>query len=391
MVEPQKKSALAEAIAIIIIILMATGTIFVFSAGASITQQLSLKSFYDFQALKQIMFFPLAVAIMYGTSMLDYKRFKIGKSWLVSPVGFMLILTVILLTLVLFPQLGSEINRARRWFRIPLGIATVSFQPSELAKWVIIIFLAAACEKLGDNLRLFWKGFIPICATAGLVIILILIEDFGTAALICLLALIMLILAGAKWWHPLTPLPFAIAGFALMILQSPWRMKRIMAFFNPETLANSAAYQPNQSLIAIGSGGPLGQGLGRGICKYGHLPEDTTDFIFAIIGEELGFVGTSAILILFIAFIVAGTLVVLRCRDEMGKLLAAGIVLAIAIQAALNIGVVTVVLPTKGIALPFVSAGGTSILLSAAAIGILINIAKQIDKTPSGEIENEQN
>ena len=142
-------------------------------------------------------------------------------------------------------------------------------------------------------------------------------------------------------------------------------------------MADTAAYQPTQSLIALGSGGLFGKGLGNGICKYGHLPADTTDFIFAIIGEELGFVGTSAVVALFIIFVWLGIRVVVQCRDRFGQLLAGGIVLTIAAQAALNIGVVTVVLPTTGMPLPFVSAGGTSMLLSAAAVGVLINIAKQ--------------
>jgi len=140
-------------------------------------------------------------------------------------------------------------------------------------------------------------------------------------------------------------------------------------------------------LIALGSGGLLGRGLGEGICKYGHLPEDTTDFIFAIIGEELGFAGTMAIILLFIVFVWLGLLVVKRCEDRFGRILAAGIVLTIALQAAINIGVVTVVLPTKGIPLPFVSAGGTSMLLSATAVGILINIAKQTGKEQQQEIQ----
>ncbi len=142
-------------------------------------------------------------------------------------------------------------------------------------------------------------------------------------------------------------------------------------------LADSAAYQATQSLVALGSGGLWGKGLGRGICKYGHLPEDTTDFIFAIIGEELGFAGNAVVIALFIIFTILGALLIIRCKDPFGRILAAGIVLAIAIQATLNIGVVTVVLPTKGIPLPFVSAGGTSLLLTATAVGVLLNIARQ--------------
>jgi cell division protein FtsW len=172
-------------------------------------------------------------------------------------------------------------------------------------------------------------------------------------------------------------LPFGAVAFFFMLIRSPSRMRRIAAFLSPDKWTDSAAYQANQSLIALGSGGVWGKGLGRGICKYGHLPEDTTDFIFAIIGEELGFIGNAAVILLFIALVGLGILVVVRCRDRFGQLLAGGIVLAIAIQAALNIGVVTVVLPTKGIPLPFVSAGGTSMLLSAAAVGVLLNIARQ--------------
>jgi cell division protein FtsW len=138
------------------------------------------------------------------------------------------------------------------------------------------------------------------------------------------------------------------------------------------------AYQANQSLVAIGSGGVWGKGIGQGTCKYGHLPEDTTDFIFAIVGEELGLIGTLGVIALFILFVFLGLAVVMRCRDRFGRLLAAGIVLAVGAQAALNIGVVTVVLPTKGISLPFVSAGGTSMLLSALAVGVLLNIAARI-------------
>jgi cell division protein FtsW len=254
-----------------------------------------------------------------------------------------------------------------------------------LAKWVLIFFLAAFCDKFNDTIKLYWKGFVPLCLLIAFVVGLIIIEDFGTAAFIALLSFLMLIIAGVRWWHILTPLPFGVIAFCLAVFHSPGRLQRITAFLNPQDLADSANYQPNQSLIALGSGGLWGKGLGLGICKYGHLPEDTTDFIFAIIGEELGFVGTLAVISLFIIFIWLSILVVVRCRDRFGQLLAAGIVLAIGIQAALNIGVVTVVLPTKGIPLPFVSAGGTSMLLSAVAVGVLLNIARQSPKLPMGE------
>jgi len=389
-----KDNPVANYIVMVVVSLMAIGTVFVFSAGANIGQDLDLQKFYNYPGLRQILFFPLACLIMFAVSCFDYRRFSLApasstedrkRGWMRSPTTYLLVLSVVLLILVLLPQFGMEINRARRWLRIPAGPITVSFQPSELAKWAIILFLAGVCDRFATELKLYWKRFVPICFVVGLVAGLIVIEDFGTAAFISLLAFLMLIIAGVKWWHILTPLPLAAAAFLAVLIRSPSRMQRIIAFLHPEKLTDSAAYQANQSLVALGSGGLFGKGLGRGICKYGHLPEDTTDFIFAIIGEELGFIGDAVVILLFIAFVCLGILVILRCQDRFGQLLAGGIVLTIALQAAINIGVVTVVLPTKGITLPFVSAGGTSMLLSSAAVGVLLNIAKQ-SRTTSNEL-----
>jgi cell division protein FtsW len=377
MVTVIQKSSTADYIAMVVVFLMAIGTIFVFSASANISQELDLQRFYDFPALRQIMLFPLACFVMYAVSCFNYRRFTLTKGWLKSPTSYLLVFSIALLILVLIPRFGPEINRARRWLRIPAGPILISFQPSELAKWAIVFFLAAVCDKFSADIRLYWKRFVPVCSVVAVVVALVIIEDLGTAAFISLLAFLMLIIAGAKWWHILTPLPFAAIAFFAALIRFPGRIQRIWAFIDPQKWADSTAYQANQSLIALGSGGLWGKGLGNGICKYGHLPEDTTDFIFAIIGEELGFVGTALVIGLFIVFVWLGVLVVVRCRDRFGQLLAGGIVLTIAMQAALNIGVVTVVLPTKGIPLPFVSAGGTSMLLSAVAVGVLLNIAKQ--------------
>lgn len=368
---------LSDRIAMVIILLMTIGTVFVFSADVKLQQELSLRNFYNSPGLRQIILFPLACLVIYAFSRFDYHRLRINKSWFKSPVFYLLVISITLLIIVLIPQLGTEVNRARRWLRIPIGPAKVSFQPSELAKWATIFFLAAACDKYRNSLTLYWKRFVSLCLVTALVTALIITQDFGTAAFILLLSFLIFLMAGVKFWYLLTPLPFAGLAFFAAIKYSPERMQRITAFLNPDKWAGDANYQANQSLIALGSGGLWGKGLGRGICKYGHLPEDTTDFIFAIIGEELGFVGTVAVIGLFIVFVWLGILVVLRCKDNFGKVLAGGIVLAIAVQAAINLGVVTVVLPTKGIPLPFVSAGGTSMLISAAAIGILLNIAKQ--------------
>jgi cell division protein FtsW len=382
-----KNNSLADYIAMVVILLMAIGTVFVFSAGSNISQKLDLQRFYDFPSLRQILFFPLACVVLYIVSFFNYRRFALTAGWLKSPATYLLVFSLTLLTIVLFPQFGTEINRARRWFRIPAGSIFISFQPSELAKWALVFFLAAFCDNYSDSIKLYWKRFVPICLLAAAVVGLVIVEDFGTAAFIAILSFLMLIIAGVKWWHILTPLPFGVITFCAALFRSPTRLQRIAAFLKPQKWADSTAYQANQSLIALGSGGLWGKGLGRGICKYGHLPEDTTDFIFAIIGEEFGFIGNATVIGLFIVFVWLGILVIVRCRDRFGRLLAGGIVLTIGIQAAFNIGVVTVVLPTKGISLPFVSAGGTGMLLSAAAVGVLLNIAKQSTQTAVREKE----
>ena len=383
MITASSDNPVADCIAMVVVVLMAIGTVFVFSASANIGQEFDLQRFYDYPGLRQLLFFPLACLIMYTVASCNYRRLSLAGGWLKSPTSYLLVLSIVLLIVVVlqrfypvFPRFVPKINQHYRWLKIPLGPIVVSFQPSELAKWVIVFFLAAVCDKFGAEIKLYWKRFIPICSVVGVVVILIIIEDFGTAALISLLAFLMLIIAGVRLWHILPPLPFAAIAFYTAIKQSPGRMERITAFLNPDKWVDLINYQPSQSLIALGSGGLWGKGLGKGISKYGHLPEDTTDFIFAIIGEELGFIGNAAVIGLFIVFVWLGILVVVRCRDRFGQLLAGGIVLTIAIQAALNIGVVTVVLPTKGLPLPFVSAGGTSMLLSSAAVGVLLNIAK---------------
>ena len=365
----------------VVLILMATGAVFVVSAGANLSSTLDLRHFYGFITLKQIFFFPLAVVVMYCMSVVDYRRFSFGfkgnTSISKSLTPYMLVLAITLLTLVLIPGIGIEKNFSRRWLSIGAGAVSLSFQPSELAKWTLILFLAAFLAKNSDSMHQFWKKFVPLCLTAGLIVGLIITQDFGTAAVIAMITMFMLIVGRACWWHFFTPLPIILPAFYFAIVTSPTRINRLRAFFSEDASGLAANYQASQSLIAISAGRLLGRGLGRGISKYGHLPEDTTDFIFAIIAEELGFVGAITVILLSIAFTVLGTLVIVRCRDRFGSLLAFGIVFSIAAQAAINIGVVTKALPTKGIPLPFISAGGTSLLLSAAAVGILINIARQ--------------
>ena len=355
----------------VVLLLMAIGTVFVFSAGATISGQYDLREFYSFTTLKQMVFFPLAIGVIYTIACIDYRRLSLTD----KPVGYSLtpylfILTVGLLVYVLF--WGVEKNQSRRWIEIVLGSVTISFQPSELAKWVMTILLAAVLAKYAETMGRFWQRFVPICAVAAMVVGLIIIEDFGTAAFIGMMTFLLLLIGGAKILHLLLPVPPALGLFAAAILTSQTRINRIKSFLDPEQMA----YQAKQSLIAISTGGPFGKGLGQGVIKYGHLPEDTTDFIFAIIAEEMGFVACVFVIALFALFAWAGIRIALRCKDPFGRLLAAGITMSITIQAAINIGVVTVVLPTKGIPLPFISAGGTSMLLTAAAVGVLLSVAR---------------
>jgi cell division protein FtsW len=371
------RGRLADYIAMVVIFLMGLGAVMVFSAAANLNYEFDLRRFYSFPGLRQIVFFPLAVLVLFVSSLIDYHWLQLREKWWRSPIVWLLVVAVGLLVVVLVPQVGTTVNDARRWLRLRAGPVSISFQPSELAKWTLIFFVVAVCSKFSSSMKLYWKRFVPLCGIVGLVCCLIVVEDLGTAAFISLISFLVMIVAGVRLWHVLTLLPFGTAGFMFVLHHSPHRLARLEAFLHPERLSDTVAYQAIQSLIAIGSGGLWGKGLGEGTSKYGHLPEDTTDFVFSIVGEELGFVGSVCIIILFILFVCLGLAVILRCKDPFGRLLAAAVVLAIGTQAAINMGVVTVVLPTKGIPLPFVSSGGTSMLLSAAAVGVLLNIAVQ--------------
>jgi cell division protein FtsW len=250
---------LSNVIAMVILFLMATGAVMVFSAGASLGYEFDLRRFYDFPALRQIMFFPMAVVVLFAASLPDYRIWSLRSRWYMCPTIWLSVLALALLIAVL--AVGKEMYGATRWLRIPLGPASVSFQPSEFAKWIMIFFLAAVCARIGPDIRHYWTRFLPLCIVTGLACGLVVIEDFGTAAFIGVMSLILLVVAGVKWWHVLTLLPVGMTGFILALFQSPHRLKRLEAFLHPDRLADSVRYQVNQSLIAIGSGGPWGKGI----------------------------------------------------------------------------------------------------------------------------------
>jgi cell division protein FtsW len=194
----RKDNTVPNDIAMVVVLLMAIGTVFVFSASANIKQQFDLRRFYECQPLRQILFLPLAVLVMYAASCFNYRRLSLANGWLKSLSSYLLVVSVALLVLVLLPQFGTEINRARRWLRIPAGPVSVSFQPSELAKWALLFFLAAYCDKFFQTMRLYAKRFVPACLVIAVVVGLIITEDFGTAAFISLLAFLILLIGWAR-------------------------------------------------------------------------------------------------------------------------------------------------------------------------------------------------
>ncbi len=287
-------------------------------------------------------------------------------------------LILILLTLVLIPGIGTAYYGARRWFRF----GGIGFQPSEIAKLGLIIFLASFISKDTHRIKYFTSGLLPVILAIGLTCGLVILEpDIGTACFIALLSTIILVVGGIKLWH-LAPIAAGVLPLTayFVIHKLAYVQQRLAVFFNPALYLDSAAgYQIKQSLIGLGAGGFWGSGLGASKQKLFFLPQQQTDFICAIIGEELGFIGILGVLFLFGLFLWQARKVVLRAPDLFGSLLALGITLMIILQALINIGVVTASLPTKGIALPFISFGGSSLCTLMLGVGILLNIAAQSD------------
>jgi len=277
-----------------------------------------------------------------------------------------------LLVAVLVTPLGREINGARRWFALgPIGL-----QPSELAKLGLVLFIGAFAVHQSIGVRRFFKGFIPLVAAFGIVAALIVKEDFGTTVLVCLVCFVLMMMAGCRWWHLGLLIPPAAAAAYQLLWHSEFRRTRLLAFLHPEAYAKTIGYHPLQSGLTIMSGGFWGRGLGNGIQKMGYLPEDNTDFIFAVICEELGIFGAFIVIALFAIFVIVGWRIASRCTNLFGRMVAFGITAMIGLQAAMNIAVVTKSMPTKGIALPLISSGGTGWIMMAVAVGVLMSVER---------------
>jgi cell division protein FtsW len=275
-----------------------------------------------------------------------------------------------LLALVYVPGIGKEVNGSHRW--IKMGFNSLSFQPSEIVKWGLVVVLAWYASRRASAMPSFVFGLAPGLAAAGVVAGAVILEDLGTGALIGLVACIILLAAGARFWHFAAFVPAALLGLVAAIWVSPYRIKRLTAFLDPYADPQGAGYHMIQSMAAVAGGEGPGRGLGHGLQKFGYLPEDKTDFLFAVICEELGIVGAGIVIGLFVCLIWAGLAVVRREKNIALKLVGLGVVATVAIQALINLVVVTGLGPTKGIALPLVSSGGTGWILTSASLGLLV-------------------
>jgi len=270
------------------------------------------------------------------------------------------------------PGVGRAMNGAQRWIAVDLpAVGTLSVQPSEIAKWGVVLMLARYGASLGDRARSFTQGLLPGLLAAALVAVLVAKEDLGTAVLIAATACVMLLGAGVGFWRLAALVPAGAALVAVGVLIEPYRIRRLVAFLDPFADPQDAGFHMIQSMSAIAGGGVFGRGLGFGIQKFGYLPEDQNDFLFAVICEELGFAGAALTLALELGLIAGVYLVLRSITSAAGKLLCLGVMTTLAVQAAINVLAVTGMGPTKGIALPLLSAGGTGWVLTAAMLGVV--------------------
>jgi cell division protein FtsW len=287
----------------------------------------------------------------------------------------LLLVAMVALVLVLIPGIGVARGGARRW----LHLGPLNLQPSELAKFAVVLYLAGSLARKGDRVRSFGRGVAPPCLLVGLIGALVLLEpDFGTAALTGGVLVLVLFAGGARLWHLAIPALAAVPLVAYAVVAEGYRLKRLLGFLNPEEDPLGINFQLKQSFIAFGSGGLWGIGLGESRQKLFYLPEAHTDFIFSVIGEELGLAGALLVLGLFGVVAARGFRVAARHTDRFGSLLAFGVTLLLVLQCLVNVGVVLGCLPTKGLALPFVSYGGSAMVTALAAVGVLLALAREV-------------
>ncbi|MBI2929834.1 MAG: putative lipid II flippase FtsW [Verrucomicrobia bacterium] len=322
--------------------------------------------------LTQLTWCGLGLVAATVTASVDYRRLK-KLAWV------LLGLAVVLLVLVLIPGIGVMRGGARRWFVLGFG----SFQPSELAKLALIVALACYGERCQRQMREFKRGLVVPGIFIGVVLALIFVEpDRGTAILLAGVCTVMLLIAGVRWLYLIPPVVLGATALGAALWFDSVRRARILAFLYPELYKDGAGYQAWQAMLALGSGHWTGLGLGNGRQKLGFVPEHHTDFILAVIGEEWGLLATVGIVLAFVVLVLAGACIARNARDTFGLLLGAGITFLIGFQAFINVGVVTSSLPNKGLPLPFVSYGGSNLLILLASVGLLLSIARRTAEQP---------
>ena len=347
------------------LLLLGVGIVMIYSASSVVAMMRYDDAGYFFK--RQLLWAVLGVALMVITARVNV------WSWqrLALPL---LLATALLLALVLVPHVGVEVNGARRWLRL----AGFSVQPSELTKLALICYLARYLSTHADRMGDFWRGLVPPLSVSGLLTLLVLVEpDLGTSFVMVSLTFMLLFVGRARLAHlgglALAALPVLI----VLIAASPYRRQRMLAFLNPWDDAQGSGFQIVQSFLAIGSGGAWGLGFGESRQKLFFLPEPHTDFIYSVIGEELGLIGCLIVLALFAIFVWRGLTIARQAESPFLQSLAIGITMMIGLQALLNMAVVTGLLPTKGLTLPLLSYGGSSLAVDLAAIGILLAIGRQ--------------
>jgi cell division protein FtsW len=349
---------------IVTLVLALIGLVMVFSASGVVAGNRFHDAIYFLK--RQVAWLLFGFILLQISSRLDYLIWK----KLAVPI---LILTVALLVLVLMPSIGVAAKGARRW----LKLGPISLQPAEMVKLVVVLYVAAYLTHKGDRVKDFTRGFLPPFIIVGMLSALVLLQpDLGTVVVIGTVTLGLLFLAGARLLHLAGLIPLLLLAVGVVIWKSPYRLQRLLTFLDPMKDPTGAGFQVNQSFLAFGSGGPFGVGLGAGKQKLFFLPEAHTDFVLALVGEELGLVGTASIMLLFGVLIVKGFHIAGRAQDPFGRHLAYGITLLIGAQALINAGVATGLLPTKGLTLPLVSYGGSSLLVNLLAIGMLLSISR---------------
>jgi cell division protein FtsW len=349
----------------IVVVLNLLGLLMVLSASAVTALYEYGSPWYQFQ--RQFLWLSLGSVALLLTLRIDYHHWR-------RFTGLILLLAVGLLVMVLIPGLGVNVNGASRW----LGYGQLRIQPSELAKLAMVLFAADLLARRGPKVQNWRLGLLPVLFVFGIVAVLFLLQpNLGTTIILASVMLVMLYVAGT----PLRPLGVAMAamvvGATVLAFSAPYRVRRLMAFRDPWADPLNTGFQTVQSQTGLANGGLLGTGLGEGRAKWGFLPEAHTDFIYAIIGEELGLLGSLTVVALFIALGLLGVRTALRAPDRYGTMIATGVTTWILVQAFVNIGAVVGVLPITGVPLPFVSAGGSSLLFTMAAAGLLLNVARQ--------------